>query len=98
MRLVQTALFAKCSGCSEIFTSKFPQSSWEVPWVHSLFENAAGVASGIEAAYKAKGRIDVKTVAIGGDGATADIGMGVISGMFERGHNILYVLLITKHI
>lgn len=98
MRMIINAIGPNCivanaTGCSEIFTSKFPQSSWEVPWVHSLFENAAGVASGIEAAYKAKGRTDVKTVAIGGDGATADIGMGVISGMFERGHNILYVCL-----
>jgi len=98
MRMIIDAIGSNCivanaTGCSEIFTSKFPQTSWEVPWVHSLFENAAGVASGIEAAYKAKGRTDVKIVAIGGDGATADIGMGVISGMFERGHNVLYVCL-----
>lgn len=98
MKLIMDAIGPNCvvanaTGCSEIFTSKYPQSAWEVPWVHSLFENNAGVASGIEAALKARGKTGVKVVAIGGDGATADIGMGVISGMWERGHNILYVCL-----
>lgn len=98
MRLMVDALgsniiIANATGCSEIFSSKYPQSAWEVPWVHSLFENAAGVASGIEASLIAKGKTGVKVVAMGGDGATADIGIGVISGMWERGHNILYICL-----
>lgn len=98
MKLIMDAIGPNCvvanaTGCSEIFTSKYPQSAWEVPWVHSLFENNAGVASGIEAALKARGRTGVKVVCIGGDGATADIGMGVISGMWERGHNIMYICL-----
>ena len=98
MRLMMDAIGPNCivsnaTGCSEIFTSKYPQSAWEVPWIHSLFENNSGVASGIEAALKFRGRTGVKVVAIGGDGATADIGMGVISGMWERGHNIMYICL-----
>jgi pyruvate ferredoxin oxidoreductase beta subunit len=98
MRLMMNAIGPNCivanaTGCSEIFTSKYPQSAWEVPWIHSLFENNAGVASGIEAALKARGRTGVKIVCMGGDGATADIGMGVISGMWERGHNIMYICL-----
>lgn len=86
-------IVSNATGCSEIFTSKYPQSAWEVPWIHSLFENNAGVASGIEAALRFRGRTGVKVVCMGGDGATADIGMGVISGMWERGHNILYCCL-----
>jgi pyruvate ferredoxin oxidoreductase beta subunit len=98
MKLMMDAIGSNCivanaTGCSEIFTSKYPQSAWEVPWVHSLFENNAGVASGIETALKVRGRTGVKVLAIGGDGATADIGLGVISGMWERGHNILYICL-----
>ena len=98
MRMMMDAIGPNCivsnaTGCSEIFTSKYPQSAWEVPWIHSLFENNAGVASGIEAALKFRGRTGVKVVSIGGDGATADIGMGVISGMWERGHNIMYICL-----
>jgi pyruvate ferredoxin oxidoreductase beta subunit len=27
-------------------STPFPNSSWQVPWIHSLFENAGAVASG----------------------------------------------------
>lgn len=96
-RLVMNAagpniIVANATGCLEVFTTRDPQSSWEVPWIHSLFENAAAVASGIEAALKALGRKnEAKVIAQGGDGGTADIGMGALSGMFERGHDVLYV-------
>lgn len=80
------------TGCLEIFSSNYPQSAWEVPWIHSLFENSSAVAAGIEAALKATGRLDrVRVIAQGGDGATADIGFGAISGVWERGHDILYI-------
>jgi len=63
-----------------------------MPWIHSLFENAAAVASGIQAALKTQGKDKkIKVVAQGGDGGTFDIGFGLISGMWERGENILYV-------
>ena len=80
------------TGCLEIFSSKFGESSWEVPYIHSLFENIAAVASGVEAALKAEGRLDeVRVIAMSGDGSAADIGFGAISGMMERGHDALYV-------
>ena len=57
------------TGCLEVFTTRFPQSSWEVPFIHSLFENSAAVASGIEAALRALGRQnEAKVIAQGGDG------------------------------
>src|SRR3972149_6863563 len=65
------------TGCLEVFSSNYPYSAWEVPWVHSLFENSAAVASGIEAALKALGKLDqVRVIGQGGDGGTADIGFG----------------------
>jgi pyruvate ferredoxin oxidoreductase beta subunit len=80
------------TGCLEVTTTPFPTSSWGVPWIHSLFENAAAVASGVEAALKVLGKDkDINVIAQGGDGSTVDIGLGLISGMAERGHNILYV-------
>ncbi|VUT27782.1 MAG: Pyruvate synthase subunit PorB [Candidatus Syntrophoarchaeum sp. GoM_oil] len=80
------------TGCLEIVSSPYPETSWKVPWIHSLFENTAAVASGIEAGLKALGRKNEgKVLAIGGDGATADIGMGALSGMFERGHDVTYI-------
>jgi pyruvate ferredoxin oxidoreductase beta subunit len=80
------------TGCLEVFTTRFPQTAWAVPWIHSLFENAAAVASGIEAMMVHKGLGDeVNVIAQGGDGSTADIGFGAISGMMDRRHNVLYV-------
>lgn len=80
------------TGCLEVFTTPYPESAWGVPWVHSLFENAAAVASGVEAALKALGKKNnTRIIAIGGDGATLDIGLQAISGAFERGHDITYI-------
>ncbi len=90
-------ILTNATGCLEVFTTRFPRSSWQVPWIHSLFENAASVASGIEVALKALGREgEAKIIAQAGDGGTADIGMGALSGMLERGHDILYVCYDTE--
>ncbi|HUI39883.1 MAG TPA: thiamine pyrophosphate-dependent enzyme [Methanothrix sp.] len=78
------------TGCLEVTTTPFPESAWCVPWIHSLFENAAAVASGVEVMLKRRCK-DTNVIVIGGDGSTFDIGMGSNSGMFERGHKILYV-------
>jgi len=88
----RNVIVVNSTGCLEIFSSKYNESAWEVPWIHSLFENTAAVASGVEAALKATGKLDkVRVIAQGGDGSTFDIGFGAISGMLERGHDILYV-------
>jgi pyruvate ferredoxin oxidoreductase beta subunit len=88
----RNVMVVNSTGCLEVFSSKYPESAWEVPWIHSLFENIAAVASGIEAALKVTGRLDeVRVIAQGGDGSTADIGLGAISGMLERGHDVLYI-------
>ena len=82
---------ANATGCLEVFSTPFPESSWQVPWIHSLFANAPSVASGIAAAMRAKGREDVRVVGQGGDGGTVDIGFACLSGMFERNDDVLYV-------
>lgn len=80
------------TGCSEVTTTQYPMTSYKVPWIHSLFENPACLASGISAALKVQGLADkVNVIAIGGDGATFDIGLVHISGLWERGDNVLYV-------
>jgi pyruvate ferredoxin oxidoreductase beta subunit len=82
------------TGCLEVTSTPFPLSSWQVPWIHSLFENGAAVASGIDAGLKALGKKkDTKIIVIAGDGATMDIGFGAISGAFERGHDFTYVCM-----
>jgi len=102
VRLVFKALgnniiVVNATGCIEIFTGQLPVSSWDVPWIHTLFENTAAVASGIEAAYKVLRRkgtplpLNTKIVAIGGDGGTSDIGLQALSGALERGHDFTYI-------
>ncbi len=118
----KNVIIANATGCLEVFSTPYPESAWKMPWIHSLFENAAPVASGILASLKKRGLAGrnasgsplgdsdeknaggikpppypllkgggIKVIAQGGDGATFDIGFGLISGMWERGEDILYV-------
>jgi pyruvate ferredoxin oxidoreductase beta subunit len=82
---------ANATGCLEVFSTPYPESSWQVPWLHSLFGNAPAVATGMAAAMKAKGRTDVRVIGQGGDGGTVDIGFACLSGMFERNDDVLYI-------
>ncbi|MEZ7912018.1 MAG: thiamine pyrophosphate-dependent enzyme [Propionivibrio sp.] len=86
---------ANATGCLEVFSTPYPETSWQIPWIHSLFGNAPAVATGIAAAMKVKrqkGLVgDVRVLAQGGDGGTTDIGFGCLSGMFERNDDVLYI-------
>lgn len=102
VRLVVKALgkdviVTNATGCMEIVSSPFPTTSWKLPWIHTLFENTGAVASGVESGWdilQRKGKRPqkrVKSVGIGGDGSTFDIGIQALSGAWERGHDMLYV-------
>jgi pyruvate ferredoxin oxidoreductase beta subunit len=82
---------ANATGCLEVFSTPYPESSWQLPWLHSLFGNAPAIATGIAAALKVKGRTDVRVVGQGGDGGTLDIGFACLSGMFERNDDVLFI-------
>jgi len=90
-------VITQATGCLEVATTIYPYTSWKIPWVHIAFENAAAVASGIEAAFKAlekKGiakKVDV--ISIAGDGGTFDIGIQALSGALERGHDFVYICI-----
>ncbi|PXF51328.1 MAG: hypothetical protein C4B55_02730 [Candidatus Methanophagaceae archaeon] len=101
--LGKNVIIVNATGCVEIISSLLPQTSWQVAWIHTLFENVGAVVSGIESAYKArerKGKLaaaagagegKVKFVGFAGDGGTSDIGLQALSGAMERFHNFLYV-------
>jgi len=90
-------IIVAATGCMEIISSQLPWTSWRVPWIHTLFENTAAVASGIESGLKAMARKGIKpdkkvnVVATAGDGGTSDIGLQALSGALERGHNFVYI-------
>ena len=81
---------ANATGCLEVFSTPYPETSWQIPWIHSLFGNAPAIATGLAAAMKAKGKA-TRVIAQGGDGGTTDIGFGCLSGMFERNDDVLYI-------
>jgi pyruvate ferredoxin oxidoreductase beta subunit len=97
MALRGPTIIAEATGCLEVATTIYPFTAWKVPWIHVAFENAAAVASGIVEginAMREKGRYKhehVDVIAIGGDGASFDIGFGAISGALERGHDMVYM-------
>ncbi len=90
-------IIVSATGCMEIVASQLPWTSWRVPWIHTLFENTAAVASGIEAGLKtlkSKGKRPdqvIHVVATAGDGGTSDIGLQALSGALERWHDFLYI-------
>ena len=95
-------IVTNATGCLEVATTIFPFTSWNVPWLHNAFENAAANASGIEATWRAQRRSgkgplakyeNLNVIAFGGDGGTYDIGFQAISGAFERGPHFTYVLM-----
>jgi pyruvate ferredoxin oxidoreductase beta subunit len=86
------------TGCLEVATTRYPTTAWNVPWLHVAFENAAAVASGVDAAQRALRRRhalpekeEVAVVVFAGDGGTYDIGLQALSGALERGHRFLFV-------
>ena len=90
------------TGCLEVFSTPYPETSWQMPWLHSLFGNAPAVATGVAAAFKVRAAKDhalgigdgtpsTRVVAQGGDGGTVDIGFGCLSGLFERNDDVLYI-------
>jgi len=97
--LGEDAIIANATGCMEIISSAYPFTAWMHPYIHVAFENAAAVASGVEAAVKAlrrKGKIadrEVVVAATAGDGGTADIGLQALSGAVERGHKFIFFCL-----
>jgi pyruvate ferredoxin oxidoreductase beta subunit len=90
----KNTIVVNATGCSEVFSTPYPETSWNIPWIHGAFENAASIASGVSRAMKMQGRREkTNLVVFGGDGATFDIGFQFISGAFERMERLLYVCL-----
>ena len=84
------------TGCLEVASSIFPYSAWQIPWIHTAFENASATMSGVEACYRSlvrQGKLKkkLKFVVMGGDGGTYDIGLQSLSGAMERGHDLTYI-------
>jgi len=77
------------TGCLAVITQMGVPA---VPHFHVLFENAPAVVSGIDDALRVMGRREgMNLLVVAGDGGTADIGLGSLSGAIERGQDFIYV-------
>ena len=84
-------IVVNATGCLEVFSTPYPETAWQVAWMHSLFGNTAAVATGVAAALMVRGDTATRGIAQAGDGGTVDIGFGCLSGMFERNDDVLFV-------
>jgi pyruvate ferredoxin oxidoreductase beta subunit len=89
--LGRDVVIVNSTGCIEINSSQYPNSAWRVPYIHSLFDNAPSVASGIVNALRAKGNSHTQVVIYGGDGSLYDISFGALSAAWERGEDFLTI-------
>lgn len=89
----KNTIIVQATGCPEVYTTLYPNTSWRIPWIHVAFENAAAVASGVREGLNQEGKKDINVIAISGDGGTFDIGLQSLSGMLERNHKVLYICL-----
>ena len=78
-------------GCAALFSGYGNETALKIPGFQGNLENTAAYAAGIKAGFEVQGRDDVTVLAFAGDGATVDIGIQALSGMFERGDRVLYV-------
>ncbi len=92
----ENVVVGSATGCMEVISTIYPYTAWGCSFIHSAFENSAATISGVESAWRAlkkKGKVkeDYQFIAMGGDGASYDIGLQAMSGAFERRHKMLYV-------
>ena len=88
-------IYVNNTSCSEVSTSKDNVTSWNVPWVHHLFESGATVAEAISTTkkiLKTKGLSNQEVpyvIHIAGDGSTYDIGFQFLKAALIRTSSFL---------
>lgn len=78
-------------GCAALFSGFGCETAMTIPGFQGNLENTAAYAAGIRAGLDRQGKNDINVLAFAGDGATVDIGLQALSGVFERNEKIIYV-------
>ena len=92
MRATEGDLIAvNATGCLEVFTTPYPETSWQMPWMHSLFGNAAAVATGVAAAMRVTKRDTRASSRRAATAAPPTSASAACRGMFERNDDVLYI-------
>lgn len=77
--------------CSTIIQGPYPKTAANFPILNIAFAASAAAAAGVAGALEFQGKSDIPVVVWAGDGGTADIGIQALSGVAERGDNIIYI-------
>lgn len=78
-------------GCAALFSGYGDYTALKIPGFQGNLENTAAYAGGIRTGLEMQGKKDITVLAFAGDGATVDIGLQSLSGLFERKERVLYV-------
>ncbi|HEX9792942.1 MAG TPA: thiamine pyrophosphate-dependent enzyme [Planctomycetota bacterium] len=84
------------TGCNTVYASTYPFNPYSIPWLNSLFENAATTAAGVRLRWNQMGWTDKRLWVIGGDGAMMDIGFQALSRVLAAGLDIKFLVLDTQ--
>ena len=86
------------ASCLNVVIGLWPKTAPDFPQFNMAFAAGAAVATGFDAAFKAKaykfpgkGCDEMISICFAGDGGTTDIGIQALSGAAERNSNIIYV-------
>ena len=89
--LGRRTVVAAPASCLATIGASPARSSWKVPFIHSLFESAPALTSGLKAAYEALGKEDITVVTFAGDSGTLDIGFQALSGQAARNDDVIHI-------
>ncbi len=78
-------------GCAALFSGYGENTALRIPGFQGNLENTAAIAAGIRAGFEKQGKDHVNVLGFAGDGATVDIGLQALSGVFERRDKVLYI-------
>ncbi len=78
-------------GCAATYSGFGVETAMTIPGFQGNLENTAAYAAGVRAGLDRQGKKDINVLAFAGDGATVDIGLQALSGVFERNEKIIYV-------
>ena len=90
MALGKKAIIVVPAGCTSVIQGLAPGCAVNLPVLNVPFASADAVASGLAAAKEIVGE-DAVVIVWAGDGATADIGFGPLSGTAERNDNVIHI-------
>ncbi|BAT71796.1 pyruvate ferredoxin oxidoreductase, beta subunit [Thermosulfidibacter takaii ABI70S6] len=96
MKLALRAIGPDCrvvipASCWSVIAGRHPDTSLKVPLIHTTFEVAPSVATGIRRALDRIGLRKTTVMVWAGDGSTYDIGLAALSATAERNEDIIYV-------